>query len=234
MEERPCLLARVIHFCGEGTGGARVGMLGVVHDWLTGREFHMSRNTKIVLAVFTGIVALVLLCAGLLVVSLGGLAWNGMARATEFDAAKVSREAGAIAEFALPEGYTPSYSFRAGGFKLVGYDPGDKHSHLMLVLAPEWVKLDAADFENYLRRNFGDMLGWGEKENNAIVDRRTLRVNGRAVEFAVGEGVSSDGSSYRSMAGVWDSPRGATLIYVEEPVTRWNQAVIDAFIASIR
>lgn len=209
-------------------------MLVVVHDSMTGREFHMSRNTKIILAVFAGIVVLIFLCAGTFVVSLGGLAWNGMAQALEYDAADVSREAGTIAEFALPEGYTPSYSFRAGGFTLVGYDPGDKHSHLMLVQAPEWVKFNAADFENYLRRNFGDMLGWGEKGNNAIVDRRTLRVDGRAVEFAIGEGVSSDGSNYRSMAGVWDSPRGAILIYVEEPVTRWNQAVIDAFIASIR
>jgi hypothetical protein len=200
---------------------------------MTGREFHMSRSTKIILAVFAGIVVLILLCAGTFVISLGGLAWNGMARAMEYDAADVSREAGAIAEFALPEGYMPSYSFRAGGFKLVGYDPGDHHSHLMLVQAPEWVKLNAADFESYLRRNFGDMLGWGEKENNVIVDRRTLRVDGRAVEFAIGEGASSDGSSYRSMVGVWDSPRGAILIYVEEPVTRWNQAVIDAFIASI-
>lgn len=209
-------------------------MLEAVHDRMTGREFHMSRNTKIILAVFSGAVVLIFLCAATFVVSLGGLAWNGMAQALEFGAADVSREAGAIAEFALPEGYTATYSFRAGGFNLVGYDPGDQHSHLMLVQAPEWVKLDAADFEGYIRRNFGDMLSWGEKGKNEIVDHRTLRVDGQPVEFAIDEGVSSDGGSYRSMVGVWDSPRGAILIYVEEPVTRWNQAVIDAFIASIR
>jgi hypothetical protein len=209
-------------------------MLRAVQDPMAGREFHMSRSTKIILASFTGIVVLLLLCAGTFAISLSGLAWNGMASALEFDAAGVGREAAAIADFELPEGYAPSYSFRAGGFKLVGYDPGDHHSHLMLVQAPEWVKFDATDFENYLRRNFGDMLGWGKKEKSAIVDRRTLRVDGQAVEFAIGEGASSDGSNYRSMVGVWDSPRGAILIYVEEPVTRWNQAVIDAFIASIR
>jgi hypothetical protein len=194
----------------------------------------MSHSTKIILAVFMGFVALILLCGGMLIVSLGGLAWNGMVQAFEFDGSKVSSQAAAIADFELPEGYAPSYSFGAGGFKLVGYDPGDHHSHIMLVQAPEWVKLNATDFENYLRRNFGDMLGWGKKENSAIVDRRTLRVDGQAVEFAIGEGASSDGSNYRSMVGVWDGPRGAILIYVEEPVARWNQAVIDAFIASIR
>lgn len=193
----------------------------------------MSRSTKIILGVFMGTFVLILLCAGMLVFAVGGLAWNGMARTMEYDGATVSSQAAAIADFELPEGYAPSYSFRAGGFNLVGYDPGDDHSHLMLVQAPDWAKLDSAGFESYLRRNFGDMLGWGKKENNAIVDRRTLRVGGQAVEFAIGEGVSSDGSSYRSMVGVWDSPRGAILIYVEEPQTRWNQAVIDAFVASI-
>ena len=146
----------------------------------------MSRSTKIILAVFLGTVVLIFLCAGTFMFSLGGLAWNGMARALEYDAVDVSREAGAIAEFALPEGYTPSYSFHAGGFKLVGYDPGDKHSHLLLVQAPAWVKLDAADFEDYLRRNFGDMLGWGEKAHNSVVDHRTLRVDGHAVDFGRG------------------------------------------------
>ncbi len=193
----------------------------------------MSRSTKIILGVFTGAFVLILLCAGMLVFAVGGIAWNGMAGTMEFDGAKVSSQAAAIADFELPEGYAPSYSFRAGGFNLVGYDPRDGHSHLMLVQAPDWVKLDTAGFESYLRRNFGDMLGWGKKENSAIVERRTLRVDGEAVEFAIGEGVSSDGSNYRSMAGVWDSPRGAILIYVEEPFSRWNQAVIDAFVASI-
>ena len=76
-------------------------MLGVVHDSIAGREFHMSRNTKIILAVFAGIVVLIFLCASTFVVALGGLAWNGMAQALEYDAADVSREAGAIAPRSL-------------------------------------------------------------------------------------------------------------------------------------
>ena len=128
----------------------------------------------------------------------------------------------------------PDYSFSAGGFKLVGYDPGDNHSHLLLVQAPDWLKLNQADFEKQLRRDFGDMLGWGEKKESTIVDRRTLRVAGEPVEFAISEGVNSDGGDYRAMAGVWDGRNGPVLIYIEEPVTRWNQAAIDAFVASIR
>ena len=79
----------------------------------------------------------------------------------EFDGAKVSSQAAAIADFELPEGYAPSYSFRAGGFKLVGYDPGDDHSHLMLVQAPEWVKLNAADFEQLFAPQFWRYAGLG-------------------------------------------------------------------------
>ncbi len=194
----------------------------------------MSRTAKIVLGVFTGIVALIFLCAGTFLFSAGGLAWAGMARAMEFDGAQVSSQAAAIADFQLPEGYAPDYSFSAGGFKLVGYDPGDNHSHLLLVQAPDWLKLNQADFEKQLRCDFGDMLGWGEKKESTIVDRRTLRVAGDPVEFAISEGVNSDGGDYRAMAGVWDGHNGPVLIYIEEPVTRWNQAAIDAFVATIR
>lgn len=214
-------------------------MLGVVHDWLTGREFHMSRNTKIILAVFTGIVALVLLCAGTLVVSLGGLAWNGMARAMEFDAAEVNREAQAIADFELPEGYAPDYAFDTAGFRVVDYglgdgDAGNGHSHLMLVQAPDWARLNQVEFEQQVRRNLGDKLKWGEDTKSKIVDRRSLRVAGEPVEFVISAGVNSSGGDYRAMTGVWESPRGQVLIYVEEPLAHWNQAEIDAFIASIR
>jgi hypothetical protein len=209
-------------------------MMEAIHHPLPSKEFSMSRSSKIVLGIFAGAVVLVFLCAGTFFFSLGGLAWNGMAQTMEFDRAAVSSQAAAIAEFHLPEGYGPNYSFSAGGFHLVGYDPGDNHSHLMLVQAPEWLKLDQAEYEKQLRRDFGDMLGWGEKEESTIVDHRTLRVAGQPVEFAISEGVNSDGGQYRSMAGVWDSPNGQVLIYIEEPVTRWNQAAIDAFVASIR
>lgn len=194
----------------------------------------MSRNTKIILAVFTGIVVLILLCAGTFVLSLGGLAWNGMARAMEYDAVDVSREAAAIGDFELPEGYTPNYAFNAAGFRVVDYDLRDGHSHLMLVQAPEWAKLNQAEFEQQVRRNLGDKLKWGEDTKSKIVERRSLRVAGEPVEFAISAGVNASGGDYRAMTGVWDSPKGQVLIYVEEPQAHWNQAEIDAFIASIR
>jgi hypothetical protein len=209
-------------------------MLAVIHHPTASKEFNMSRNTKIVLGVFTGLFVLIVLCAATFFLSLGGLAWKGMALAMEHDGAEVSSHAASIAEFQLPEGYAPDYSFSAGGFHLVGYDPGDDHSHLILVQAPEWLELDGAEFERQMRRDFGDMLGWGEKEETTTVDHRTLRVAGEPVEFAISEGVNSDGGDYRSMAGVWNSPHGQVMIYIEEPVTRWNQAEIDAFVASIR
>jgi hypothetical protein len=194
----------------------------------------MSRSTKIILAVFTSVVVLILLCAGTFVISLGGLAWNGMARAMEYDAADVSREAETIADFELPDGYAPNYALTGAGFRMVDYDLGDGHSHLMLVQAPEWAGLNQAKFEQQVRRNLGDKLKWGEDTKSKIVDRRSLRVAGEPVEFAIREGVNSTGGDYRAMTGVWDSPKGQVLIYVEEPLAHWNQAEIDAFIASIR
>jgi hypothetical protein len=193
----------------------------------------MSRNTKVILAVFMGIVVLILMCAGTMVISLGGLAWNGMAQAMEFDAEQVSEQAASIANFELPAGYRPGYAFNAGGFRMVGYDMGDNHSHLILVQSPTWLKLDQMALEKELRRQFGDKVDWGDEKGSKLVDRRTLHVAGQPVEFAISEGVNSEGGSYRSMVGVWGSPSGQVLINVVEPAAHWNQAEVDAFIASI-
>ena len=193
----------------------------------------MSRNTKIIIAIGVGTLAALFLCAGLVFFMVGGLAWNGLSRAVDFDADQVTAEAAGIAHFQLPAGYRPNYTFHAAGFTLVAFDPGDNHSHLMLVQAPAWVELDPQQFEAQLRRDFGARIQWGENERTTVVDQRTLRVDGEPVEFAVSEGINGDGGEYRSMAGVWNSPNGQVLIYIEEPVARWNQAEIDAFITTI-
>jgi hypothetical protein len=193
----------------------------------------MSRSTKIVLGVFLGVVAIVFLCAVTAVFSVGGLAAGSIAQALEFDRDAVTAQAAAIADFTLPEGFAPAYAFSAGGFRLVSYDPGDGHSHLMFVQAPAWVEFEPGEFEKQLRRDFGDRLQWADDGESTMVDRRTLRVGGQPVEFTISEGVNSAGGDFRTMAGVWNRTGGQVLIYIEEPVERWNQAEIDAFVASI-
>lgn len=193
----------------------------------------MANTTKRLLAIAAGALLVLALCMGVAIWSIGGLALTGLAQAVEFDADQVMMEASKIAAFQLPAGYAPDYSFSGAGFTLVAYDPGDNHSHLMFVQAPTWLHLDQAQFEKQLRRNFGDKMEWGQNDEVAIVDHRTLRVGGKPVEFTIGEGVNGDGDRYRSMAGVWDNPNGQVLIYIEEPLARWNQAEIDAFVATI-
>jgi hypothetical protein len=193
----------------------------------------MSRNTKILLGVILGTAVLLFICAGTAVLSAGGYAFHRVTRAMDFDAATVRSEAAAIADFELPEGYAPNYAFDMGGFKLVAYDPSDGHSHLMLVQGPQWLNLDPSAFEAQIRRDLAGRAGWDERTESTIVDHRTLRVDGQAVEFVIGEGVNGDGGEYRTMAGVWNNAQGQVLIYIEEPLTRWNQAEIDAFVASI-
>jgi hypothetical protein len=194
----------------------------------------MSRNTKIILTIFGGAVLFLLLCALSVVVSLSGSAWEGVSRAMTFDAQDIAGSAAEIAQFELPYGYGPDYALAIGGFHMVSFDPGDNHSHLMLVQSPAWLNLDPTQFEQQLRRDYGDRLKWSERSEAKVVDHRTLRIEGQPVEFAISEGVNSEGADYRTMAGIWDGPNGQVFIYIEEPLSRWNQAEIDAFVASIQ
>ncbi len=193
----------------------------------------MSHNTKILLGILAGTAIALFLCAGLLFFSASSFAWNQVTQSGSFDAAQVDQQAAAIAQFQPPAGYAPDYEFNAAGFRMVSYTPGDEHSHLMLIQAPSWLKLNQSEFEKQLRRSFGDKLEGLASEESALVDHRRLRVAGQPVEFTISEGINSIGDKYRSMAGVWDGASGQVLIYIEEPLSRWNQAKIDAFIATI-
>ncbi len=50
----------------------------------------------------------------------------------------------------------------------------------------------------------------------------------------VQEGTNSHGDAYRSLMDVFKGKGGPTLLSIEDPTSRWNQAEVDAFIASIR
>jgi hypothetical protein len=59
-------------------------------------------------------------------------------------------------------------------------------------------------------------------------------VRGQPVTFVISEGTNSAGQAYQQMTGVFQSKGGLALLTVEKPTSRWHQATIDTFIASIR
>ncbi len=165
----------------------------------------------------------------MLVVCLGGLAGCSI----RSDAQHVNTAAAKIAEFSLPAGYASEATAEVGGYLYVSYAPGDGHSHIILVQAPQNADVDQATLEKYIQQA-GQNRGYNRQTRTQVVGQKQATVRGQTITFVINEGTNSDGQAYRSMTGSFQGKGGAALLSIESPIGSWNQAAVDQFIASIR
>ncbi len=195
----------------------------------------MSRNTRIVVGV---VALLVLMCACGAVASVTVLrsAVVAFAQAIKSQPVAVAEAASGIAEFSLPPGYRPEASINVAGYQFVSYSPGDGHSHIMLIQAPPSLKVDRAALENALAQatQGGDYRNLYDRHARVrAVGQAQVTIRDQPVTLVISEGTNSDGQPYRAVTGVFQGRGGLALVSVEEPVSRWDQAEVDAFISSI-
>lgn len=201
----------------------------------------MSQNSKIILGVAGALVA-VCLCAAIVTVSVLPLIGRNVARSVEevvdtsvmSDSVDVAAAAGQIADFDLPAGYRPEFGVHFLGFTFVGYTPGDGHSHLMMMQFPQGTAVDAAGMQRQMRQAAGrGSIQWDDSPTRVVGERAAL-IKDQEVIFVISEGTNSAGQPFRVMTGVFDGKEGPTFLMIEEPLARWDEAAIDAFLASIR
>jgi len=164
----------------------------------------------------------------LLVLSLVSLAGCSL----RSDAGSVNTAAAKIADFTLPAGYTPEATAEISGYLFVSYAPGDGHSHIQLIQAPANAAVDRATLEHYIQQA-SQNRGHDPNTRSQVVDSRQAVIRGQPVTLVVSEATNSDHQPYRSLTGAFQGKGGAALLSVEAPVSSWNQAAIDQFLASI-
>lgn len=194
----------------------------------------MSRNTKIVLIV-AGALVLLCLCASGAFLAFGawtaGQAEKVIGQSFTSEPAEVNAIAGTIADFELPPGYEPDYGMQVLSFALVGYAPGDTRGHIMLIQFPSGTNLDRAAMERQLRQaTTGQNYTWLD-ETMQVVEQETATIRGQQVTLSVSEGETG---SYRQVSSVFQGKGGPALLLIAAPTDAWDQAEVDAFIASMR
>jgi hypothetical protein len=168
-----------------------------------------------------------------LAVSLLGIGGSLIGRSVQDDPAQVASAASNIADFDLPAGYSPEAAINFGGFQFVAYSPGDGRSHIMLIQVPGSANVDQATLEKYAQQAENNR-GYAGKTGLRKVGEMQATIRGQARTLTVSEGTNSDGQPFRVVNGVFQGRGGLAYLTVEEPISRWNQATIEAFIASIR
>lgn len=196
----------------------------------------MSTNTKIVLGI-SG--ALLLLCACAAVAT----AWlfqpvNSVLEQTQglvggAQPAKVEQVAQGIADFQLPADYTGQYAMSIGHFELAVYAPKTYKGHLILMQLPPGATADAADMERHLREQTRD-LNYAQYTHVRTISSSQATIRGQSGTVMTSEGTNSSGDTYRLAHVIFQGKDGLAYILIAAPLAHWNQAEVDALIASLR
>ena len=142
---------------------------------------------------------------------------------------KVVSVAAEIADFDLPAGYRPEFSASVEGYTLVSYNSGDGHSHLYLIQSEK--EVDGEKLVSVM-----DEIAPGSYDPQTrmtVIETRLVTMREQEVTLVISEGVTSEGETYRQIMAAFHGKGGPALVTLSEPVERWNQESVDAFIASI-
>ncbi len=142
---------------------------------------------------------------------------------------QVPNAASDIADFDLPAGYAPEFTASLLGYTVAAYNPGDGHSHLYLIQSEK-----ESDGENLAQML--EELAPGSNDPSThmtVVETRQVTVRGQEAPLVISEGVNSENETYRQVMAAFQGKGGPDLLVLSEPVTRWDQTAVDAFLASI-
>lgn len=178
----------------------------------------MIRNNFIV-----GVVVVLLVC-GLTVSATQGL-WKLLT-----DSARVHNLAQRIAAFDLPEGYQADYAVEMLGYSIVAYKSANEHNHLAFLQAPPGVIPEGQMIEGFIP-NDRTAVTWHDA---TVVHAEQRTIRDQAATITVSDRTNSEGQRYRSLNMVFEGREGAVLLVMNQPVSTWDDAAVEAFITSIR
>ncbi len=191
----------------------------------------MNRTAKVILGIVVGLLALCIITtgAGIIIIRSAGTV---LARSLQTDPQKASAIASSIAEYSLPDGFGSPYATRLAGFSLVQYTHTDGHSHVTFFQIPNGIKVDPAEMERQFRQNAPDR-NHSRADRIKMVNQVQGTINGQPVTLVVSEGTNSDEQPFREVSGLFQGKGGQAMVVYEAPLSRWDQAEVDAFLASI-
>jgi hypothetical protein len=101
----------------------------------------------------------------------------------------------------------------------------------MFFQLPAGVHVDQASLEQQFQQAAGrNAKDWNKTE---VVDQLPCSINGQDVMLTITEGVNHDGQTFRQATAMFQGKGGQAMVAYETPVSVWDQAKVDEFLASI-
>lgn len=137
-----------------------------------------------------------------------------------------------IATFDIPAGFTPEVGMELAGVAMVGYIGSDENNRIFLIQAPESSNMTQAQLEQSLH----DALNSAGDSPGETVDAQEVPVTirGEQVTATEGTGTGADNVAVRVLTVPFTGDGGPALLMFQTAEADWDQAEVDAFIASFR
>jgi hypothetical protein len=182
------------------------------------------------------LVAIVLFCccvAGL-GATLLGTRLAGRAFITNPD--RVQAVGSQIADYDVPPGYGELFAMNMMGIKVVAIGPSSVPSDFMMIMLmqfPPGMDVGQGEMERQVERALARQAGLGNAEMTSV-GREEATIKGELVKLTVREGTTDRGEQVRQVTGLFEGEEGPAILMISGDLSTWDQAMVDAFIASIR
>jgi hypothetical protein len=154
-----------------------------------------------------------------------------MANTIQTDGDLVPAMSSEIAEYDVPDGFGPPFAVQVVGFSMISHTGLDNHSHIYFFRVPPNVHFDHDKVESKLRTS-----GWVQYPvRYRLVDEQPGMIRGEETTMVTSEGVNGSGLRYRQMSAAFSTGDGANAyVIISMPADSWDQALVDAFLGSIK
>ena len=192
----------------------------------------MTKGTKIALGI---VAALVLICICVGIGGFIGLYFVGdqVTQSVAEQPEEVAVIADGIADYDLPPGFSESFGMSLFGFDMVAFSGSDEQQVILMMQFPRAAGLNQAQMEQQMEQSMQQQMG-RQNFNLEVVDEITTTIRDETVTLTVREGTDDQGQGLRQLTGVFPGKDGTVLLMIMGSQQNWDQAGIDAFIASIR
>jgi hypothetical protein len=146
------------------------------------------------------------------------------------DAAKVGQE---IANYEKPAGYNEQMAMNIAGVKMVMMTGGEGSSGVIMMMQAPAGSLSEADLKARMQQSLNQSLG-RKNISFSSVGSQDVTIRGKTVKMEMLEGTNENGTKIRQGIAVFNGNGGPTVLMMMGSEAEWDQAKIDAFLASIK
>ena len=191
----------------------------------------MSRNTKIVVGIIGGILAICCIIAIIAALVLPRM-FATFAESVD-DPAAAADVAGSIVDYDLPSGYNEQGAMNLFGFRMAFITGPDENSMIMLAEFPASLAGDEEQMQQQMRDAFANQTGT-QNAQLEYVGSEDVTINGADATLATYEGTDGQGNNVRQLLGVFEAKSGSPgMLMIFGRQDGWDENGISRFLDSL-